>query len=62
MEDEEMAAERISADDLLCSCRQTVKRVAQIGRAVGEKHLRAMRQADHASTCMARSTREAPSR
>ena len=43
-EDEDMAAERIGADDLLHLGRQAVKPGAQIDRLAGEKHLRSRRQ------------------
>jgi hypothetical protein len=46
-EDEDMAAERIGADDLLCLRRQAVKAGAQIDRLASEKDLRSRRQGNH---------------
>src|SRR5689334_1860169 len=45
--DEDVAAERIGADDLLCFRRQTVEAGAQIDRLASEKDLRSRRQGDH---------------
>ena len=55
---EQMATERICADDLLCLGRKAVKSVAKINRAAGEKYLRARRQADHSVPFTARNTRD----
>ena len=46
-EDEDVAAERIGADDLLCLRRQAVKAGAQIDRLASEKDLRSRRQSNH---------------
>jgi hypothetical protein len=57
-EDEEVTAKRIGANHLLGLGRRPVEAVAQINGTAREKHLRARRQADHASPFMARSTRD----
>src|SRR5690349_2824556 len=46
-EDEDVAAERIGADDLLCLRRQAVEAGAQIDRLASEKDLRSRRQGNH---------------
>ena len=57
-EDEQVAAERISTDDLLGLGRKTIEPVAQIDWAAGEKHLGSGCQAGHVRPLMARSTRD----
>src|SRR5271167_766724 len=54
---EDMAAERIGADDLLHLGRQTIKPGAQINRLTGEKNLGSRCQADHRNPRTADSTR-----
>src|SRR4029079_6818714 len=55
--DEDMAAERIGADDLLHLCRQPIEPGPQIDRLAGQKHLGTRCQADHPSPFTAASTR-----
>src|SRR6201987_6055033 len=56
-EDEDMAAERISADDLLHLRRQAIEAGAQIDRLASEKDLCSRRQGDHPETRSADRTR-----
>src|ERR1700756_158164 len=58
-EDEDVAAERIGADDLRCLRRQAVKAGAQIDRLGGEKDLRSRRRGHPPGTRNAARTRRA---
>src|SRR5208282_2236558 len=56
--DEQVTAERITTNHLLCLRSQTVEPVAQVNRLTGKKDLRAGCQVDHIAFRIARSTRE----